>query len=67
MTSKDFKKIITDQIKTVLKPRNFKKTGNNFKFSNGDLTYYVWLQSSTWSTANVLKATINIGIGSELL
>jgi hypothetical protein len=67
MTSKDYKKIITDKIKEVLKPRHFKKTGNNFKFSNGDLTYYVGLQSSTTSTATFLKATVNIGIGSELL
>jgi hypothetical protein len=67
MTSKDYKKIITDKIKEVLQPRHFKKIGNNFKFSNGDLTYYVGLQSSTSSTGSFLKATINIGIGSELL
>jgi hypothetical protein len=67
MTSKDYKKIITDKIKEVLQPRHFKKIGNNFKFSNGDLTYYVGLQSSTSSTESFLKATVNIGIGSELL
>ena len=67
MTSKDYKKIITGKIKEVLQPRHFKKTGNNFKFSNGDLTYYIGLQSSTSSTATFLKATVNIGVASELL
>lgn len=67
MTSKDYKKIITDKIKEVLKLQLFKKTGNNFKYSNGDLTYYIGLQSSSSSTSSFLKATVNIGIGSELL
>jgi hypothetical protein len=67
MTAKDYKKIITDKIKEVLKQRHFKKTGSNFRFSNGDLIYYVGLQSSTTSTATFLKVTVNIGIGSELL
>jgi len=67
MTSKDFKKIITQKIKEVLNPRHFKKTGNNFSLSNGDLTYNIGLQSSTSSTATILKVTVNIEIGSTLL
>ncbi len=67
MSSKEYKKIITGRIIEVLKPKHFKKTGNNFKFSNGDLTYYVGLQSSKYSTVSELTATLNIGIGSELL
>ncbi len=67
MTSKDYKKIITDKLSGLLKPRQFKKTGNNFYFSNGDLTYFVGLQSSQSSTADTLKATINIEIASTPL
>ena len=67
MTSKDFKKIILDKIKEVLKQRHFKKSGQSFKYSNGDLTYYVDLQSSTSSTMTELKVTVNTGIASELL
>lgn len=67
MTSKDYKKIILDKIEEILKPRQFRKGGQTFKHSNGDLIYYVDLQSSKFSTATELKVTINIGIGSELL
>ena len=67
MTSKDYKKIILDKMHDVLKLRQFKKSGQLFKFTNGDLTYYIQLQSSKYSTATELNFTINIGIGSEQL
>ncbi len=67
MTSKDYKKIIADKLADSLKPRHFKKTPNNFQFSNGDLTYFIGLQSSQSSTSDVLKATVNIEIASSLL
>ncbi len=67
MTSKDYKKIILDNMQVALKLRQFKKSGQLFKYSNGDLTYYIDLQSSKYSTATELTFTVNIGIGSELL
>jgi hypothetical protein len=67
MTSKDYRKIINDKVGDVLRPRQFKKSGNTFKYSNGNLTYYIETQSSKSSTARVLQVTVNVGIGSELL
>jgi len=67
MTSKDFKNIILERLSELLKPRHFKKSGNSFKFSNGDLTYYIGLQSSKYSTSDILTVTFNLGIASELL
>jgi hypothetical protein len=67
MNSKELKKIILDRIYSTLKPRNFVRSGQVFKYSNSDLTYYVCFQSSRYSSASSLIFTINIGIGSELL
>ncbi len=64
MTSKDFKKIIFDKLTEVLKPTGFKKSGSTYSSSNGDLTYFINLQSSQSSTATMLKATVNIEIHS---
>ena len=65
MTSKDFKKIIIDKLTEILKPSGFKKTGNTFSASNGDLTYFVNIQSSQSSTASTLRLTVNIEIYSS--
>jgi hypothetical protein len=65
MTSKDFKKIIIDKLTEILKPNGFKKTGSTFSYSNGDLTYFVNIQSSQSSTASTLKLTVNIEIYSS--
>ena len=62
MTSKDFKKIIIDKLTEILKPNGFKKSGSTFSSSNGDLTYFVNLQSSQSSTPTILKTTVNIEI-----
>lgn len=67
MTSKDFKKIIADRLNAVLKPKGFKKSGNTFSYSNGDLTYFINIQSSQSSTATMLKATVNIEIYSSIV
>ncbi|MBL0135310.1 MAG: DUF4304 domain-containing protein [Chitinophagaceae bacterium] len=64
MTSKDFKKIIFDKLTEVLKPTGLKKSGSTYSSSNGDLTYFINLQSSQSSTATMLKATVNIEIHS---
>jgi hypothetical protein len=67
MTSKDFKNIILERVSELLKPRHFKKSGNGFKYSNEDLTYYIGLQSNKYSTSDILSVTFNLGIASELL
>ena len=67
MTSTDYKKVILDKVSDLLKPRHFKKRGQSFKFSNGDLTYYIGLQSSKYSSSKILTVTFNTGIASELL
>jgi hypothetical protein len=67
MTSPDYKKIILQRVDALLKPRHFKKSGQSFKYCNGDLTYYIGLQSSKYSTSKILTVTFNTGIASELL
>jgi hypothetical protein len=64
MTSKNFKKIILDKLTGVLKPRKFRKAGNTFQYSNGELNYYISLQSSQTSSNEILKITANIEIAS---
>ncbi len=67
MSSKDYKKIIVDKLTSVLKERHFKKKGNVFSSSNGDLTYFIGLQSSQSSTTDILKLTVNTEIASGLI
>ena len=67
MNSKEFKKIITGRLAHELKKRDFKKKGNVFFFTNGDLTYFIGVQSSQNSTADVLKLTLNTEIASGLI
>ena len=67
MTSKEFKKIIIDKLTGVLKPNGFKKNGSTFSSSNGDLTYFINIQSSQNSTATMLMVTVNIEIYSSII
>jgi hypothetical protein len=67
MTSKDYKKIILEKLSETLKVQQFKKKGNVFSFSNGDLTYFIGVQSSQSSTSDILKVTINTEIASALI
>lgn len=67
MHSKDFRKIITDRLVLTLKPKGFKRNGNVFSLSNGDLTYFVNTQSSQSSTASVLNITVNVEIFSSVV
>ena len=67
MDSKNYKLIILEKLKEILRPKEFKKKGNNFYYSNGDLTYLIGLQSSQSSTATTLKATVNVSITSSML
>jgi len=67
MNSKDYKKVIVDKLKIELQQRHFKKKGNVFSYSNGELTYFIGVQTSQSSTADVLKLTLNTEIASELI
>lgn len=67
MSTKDYKKIISDKLNEALKERQFKKRGQVFSYSNGDLTYYIGIQSSQSSTTDVLKVTVNTEIASALI
>lgn len=67
MNSKDYKKIIIDKLTSELKERHFKKKGNVFSHSNGNLTYFIGVQSSQSSTSDVLKLTVNTEIASGLI
>lgn len=67
MSSKEFKNILLDKLKDILKDRHFKKTGNTFNLSRGDLTYFIELQSSQSSTSDILKMTVNTEIRSSLI
>lgn len=67
MIPKSYKALILERMRVYLKTKGFAKSGQVFKYSNGDLTYYVDLQSSKYSTEQELTFTINIGIASEIL
>lgn len=67
MSAKEYKKIILEKIGETLKERKFKKKGNEFSGSNGEMTYYISVQSSLSSTTDILKFTVNTEIASELI
>lgn len=67
MQSPDFKKHLLTLMSDMLKQKGFKRSGSNFAHSNGDLTYYVNLQSSRSSTSSCLRVTINIEIFSSFI
>ena len=64
MTSKDFKRIILHKLTDILKPKQFRKAGNTFQYSNGELVYFINLQISQSSSADILRVTVNIEIAS---
>ncbi len=67
MNTKAYKKNVVDKLSDVLKSRGFKRKGNWYHLSNGDLTYYIGVQSSLSSTADLLKITVNIEIASSII
>lgn len=67
MNSKNYKKVIIDELTNELKERHFKKKGNVFSYTNGDLTYFIGVQSSQSSTSDVLKLTVNTEIASSVI
>jgi hypothetical protein len=67
MASKEFKKIILDNLNERLKPVGFKKSGTTFKKVTADMTYFINVQSSRDSTAQTLKTTLNLEIASSTI
>lgn len=67
MASKEFKKIILDNLNERLKPVGFKKRGATFTKVTADMTYFINVQSSVDSTAQTLKATLNFEIASSTI
>lgn len=67
MTNDEYRKIILTRIYEVLKPKGFKKKGNNFFKLENDVYLIVQLQSSISSAQNNLKLTVNLGIFSTLI
>ena len=64
MLTKEYKKIIIERLNSFLAPLGFKRKGNIYQKISGDLTYYIGLQSSMSSNADLLKFSINIEIAS---
>jgi hypothetical protein len=64
MASKEYKKIILDNLRERLKLIGFKKSGTAFTKVTADMTYFINVQSSRESTAQTLKATLNLEIAS---
>lgn len=62
LTSKDYKKLLTDGVFAILKEKGFKRTGINFSLKQNDLIYFIQIQSSQSSTATTCKVTVNVGI-----
>lgn len=62
MTNDEYRKMILDKIREVLKPIGFKKQGNHFLWNINDVVCIVHFQSSAFSTQNDLTVTVNLGI-----
>ncbi|MGC4013224.1 MAG: DUF4304 domain-containing protein [Luteolibacter sp.] len=67
MNTTEFKKNFLEKLGALLKPLHFKRKQNIFSYSNKDLTYYICVQSSVDSTAEIMKTTVNIEIASSRL
>jgi hypothetical protein len=62
MSSEAHKKQIGLAVATALKPLGFRRKGQVFTRQLGEVTHILSLQSSTSSTASLLKITVNLGV-----
>ena len=67
MEAKNYKQIIIAKLNELLNPLDFKRNNSTYTISNGDLTYFINLQSSNGSTKTSLKVTLNLEITSAIL
>jgi hypothetical protein len=66
-SSKNFKKVILDDLKDYLKLLGYKRSNTTFTLDTNELIYYIQVQSSQSSTSKVAKVTVNLGILSKHL
>jgi hypothetical protein len=64
LSSKEYKKNLAAAVFSLLKEKGFVREGMNFSLTGNDLAYFIQLQSSQSSSAEVWKFTLNIGIAS---
>jgi hypothetical protein len=62
-----YKKTLLMGLHEILRTRGFKRKNNIFSASNGDLSYYICLQSNINSTVDTLITTVNIEMASAEL
>lgn len=53
---------VFEKITDYLKENDFKKRGNHFFKSNGEIGYCVNIQNDKWNDANKIRFTLNVGI-----
>lgn len=56
---------VFEKITDYLKENDFKKRGNHFFKSNGEIGYCVNIQNDKWNDANKIRFTLNVGIFTE--
>lgn len=56
---------VFEKITDYLKENDFKKRGNHFFKSNGEIGYCVNIQNDKWNDANQIRFTLNVGIFTE--
>jgi hypothetical protein len=67
MAAIEYRKVILAALAETLGPDGFRKSGPVFKRSREDVVHLLSLQSSTESTADSLRVTLNLAIWAESL
>jgi hypothetical protein len=67
MATPDFKKIVVNRLREILKPLGFRKNGSTFSAQTNDVVQFVQLQSSSRTTSTKLVATVNLGVFSRTI
>lgn len=62
MDIQDKRSFVFEKITDYLKDNDFKKRGNHFFKSNGEIGYCVNIQNDKWNNANQIRFTLNVGI-----
>lgn len=62
--NQEYKKNLAAVVSLLLKEKGFAKQGMNFSLRGVELVYFIQIQSSRSSTAEIWKFTLNIGIAS---
>ena len=65
MDIQEKRKYLFDKIADFLKENDFKKRGNHFFKSNGEIGYCVNIQNDKWNNAEQIRFTLNLGIYTE--